>query len=62
VHDLVEDKGDDKNDFYEELQCVFNQFPVHNMNMLGSKSVNSECDNILEEKICAALSTHRLYL
>jgi hypothetical protein len=58
----AEDNGDDKNDFCEDLQCVFNQFTLHNVNMLGTKIINSECDDVLDEKICAVSSTHRLHL
>jgi hypothetical protein len=60
VHVPAEYKSDDKKDFYEELQFVFNQFPLHNMTMLGSKAVNSTSGNVLEEKLCAVSRTQIL--
>jgi hypothetical protein len=35
VHAAIENKNDDtKNRFYEELECVFHQFPKNHMKML----------------------------
>jgi hypothetical protein len=34
VHAPTEDKNYTKDSFYEELVCVFNQFPKHNTNIL----------------------------
>jgi hypothetical protein len=40
VHAPCEDKGDDVNDsLYEELWCVFDQFPRYNMKILLGDSV-----------------------
>jgi hypothetical protein len=35
MHSSAADKGDDMKDcFYEELECVFNQFPLYHMQIL----------------------------
>jgi hypothetical protein len=42
VHAPTEDKTDDvKNSFYEELQCVFDNFPKYHMNILFLSSMPS---------------------
>jgi hypothetical protein len=44
VHPPTEDKSDDtKDSFYEELECVFNQFPKYHMKiLLGDFAVEVE--------------------
>jgi len=51
VHPPTEDKSDDtKDSFYEELECVFNQFLMYHMKIVMTFQCKSREEGILKQQ------------